>query len=235
MDAEEKMHWVHTAIGMIVLACMYAWIALSIYPGWDFLTKFLSENIKIDWKFEQNAPAWVQAIGSILAIFATGGAAMWQVYKSRRLKEESDINNEISICETCIDMCDAVKSILRDANESYEKLIGYNSDDFMVGSSVQYIEFYAEKLKSLERASDLQESLRIMVAKNMPSELLRELFSLQKNVVLHKEFIMRLDDNLLRLRFESFDDKQNEIIKNILRIRKKLIVYKIMANRKLNK
>lgn len=193
------MHWVPTAIGMIVLACMYAWIALGIYPGWEFLTKFLSENIKIDWRFEQNAPAWVQAVGSILAIFATGGAAMWQVYKSRKIKEESDIKNEISMCRTCIDMCDAVSSILRDANESYEKLIGYNSEDLMIGIPVQHIEFYAEKLKSLERTNDLQESLRILVSKSMPSELLRELFSLQKNVVLHKEFIIRLDENLSRL------------------------------------
>gem|GEM_PF-5567966 len=65
---EEKMHWVPTAIGMTVLACIFGGIVIAIYPGFDALGDFLDKNVEINW--DQNAPAWVQAIGSIVAIFS---------------------------------------------------------------------------------------------------------------------------------------------------------------------
>lgn len=48
-------------VGMILVGCLFAGLALTIYPGWPAIGAWLH---RID------APAWVQAVGSIAAICA---------------------------------------------------------------------------------------------------------------------------------------------------------------------
>lgn len=51
-------------VGMIVLAAIYGGVVLAIYPGWDSIWLFLNTNLLLT----KEAPAWVQAIGSIGAL-----------------------------------------------------------------------------------------------------------------------------------------------------------------------
>ncbi|TDF24599.1 hypothetical protein EZI45_20915 [Delftia tsuruhatensis] len=77
---EEKMHWLPTSIGMAVLACIFGGIAAAIFPGWEVIGGYIKNNIKIEINLDQNAPAWVQAVGSVLAIVAAIAVAWWQRY-----------------------------------------------------------------------------------------------------------------------------------------------------------
>ncbi|MFG0610869.1 hypothetical protein [Delftia sp. WSY_14] len=79
---EEKMHWLPTTIGMVVLVCIFGGIALGIYPGWDLLGDFLNRNVKIN--LDQNAPAWVQAVGSIVAIGVAFTVIQYQLNCERK-------------------------------------------------------------------------------------------------------------------------------------------------------
>lgn len=67
-NQQQKMHWVPTSIGMLVLMCIFIGITLGAYPGWEVVGGFIDENLKLN--LSVNAPAWVQAIGSIGAICA---------------------------------------------------------------------------------------------------------------------------------------------------------------------
>lgn len=62
-------------VGMVLLGLLFGGLVLAIYPGWKAIGC---------WFERSDAPAWVQAVGSILAIFAAGGIAAWQASSSKR-------------------------------------------------------------------------------------------------------------------------------------------------------
>lgn len=73
MDGEKRAEWPEV-IGAVALVCTLASLALIAAGGWSWFAKFL----------ESSAPAWVQAIGSVGAIFITG----WAVLRAHRLQRE---------------------------------------------------------------------------------------------------------------------------------------------------
>lgn len=73
MDEEKRSEWPEV-IGAIALVCLLASLGLVAAGGWSWFAKFL----------ESSAPAWVQALGSVGAIFIAG----WAVQRSHRLQRE---------------------------------------------------------------------------------------------------------------------------------------------------
>ncbi|MFS2205366.1 hypothetical protein [Variovorax sp. Varisp36] len=69
---ESQPEWAE-AVGAISLVCILASLALIAAGGWNWFAKFL----------ETSAPAWVQAVGSVGAIIATG----WGITRSHRLQQ----------------------------------------------------------------------------------------------------------------------------------------------------
>jgi hypothetical protein len=69
------------SVGATVLACLFGGLALAIYPGWAAIGR---------WAERADAPAWVQAVGSILAILAAIGIAMWQRRVDHRTAKERE-------------------------------------------------------------------------------------------------------------------------------------------------
>jgi len=65
-------------IGMAALCCLLGGLALAIYPGWAAIGTWLNRA---------DAPAWVQAVGSIGAIAATG----WSVHYAHILAERQRV------------------------------------------------------------------------------------------------------------------------------------------------
>jgi len=70
--------WIERAIALAIAGILGAVVALSVrLPGW---------------LWSPNAPAWVQAVGAILAIAATGLIATWQMsHESRRRDMEARV------------------------------------------------------------------------------------------------------------------------------------------------
>lgn len=71
-------------------------VLLVVWLGRDWIAKSLSED---------NAPAWVQAVGSIVAIFTAIGVALWERVASRnseRRKERADFLIERKKCSFLI-------------------------------------------------------------------------------------------------------------------------------------
>jgi hypothetical protein len=61
--------------GMAALSTLLMGLALAIYPGWARVGAWLEKS---------DTPAWVQAVGSILAIIGAAGIAGWQAQANRR-------------------------------------------------------------------------------------------------------------------------------------------------------
>lgn len=177
MSEKQDLRGAPVAIGMVVLALLFGGVALAIYPGWEPIGKFLVENLKLT----EQAPAWVQAVGSVLAIIATALGIRWQILKSKEIQDQVERRNNIHMSETCLEMCNAIFSIIESKEEiggNYFKnkyIYDFNSDE--------------TSLLSIERLSDLQETIRLIIMKNLPVDLLKSLFQLQKIVAKYKEII----------------------------------------------
>lgn len=111
---EEKMHWVPTAIGMVVLAFIFGGLSLAIYPGLDVVWVFLVKIWRMKW---DSFPAWVQAVGSIVAIFGASWASMKAIKYEFLQKERSQIDEAAIIGISLV-------SGLTDAAESLAKFKG---------------------------------------------------------------------------------------------------------------
>jgi len=88
-----------TLLCLFVLTCLLLIHTLAVFPGvpairWFFVTSALVLG-RLD------APAWVQALGSILAIVAAGCIAGWQSFSARkdadRRQIKSDTNKALAI------------------------------------------------------------------------------------------------------------------------------------------
>ncbi|MDR6453936.1 hypothetical protein [Variovorax paradoxus] len=85
---KEKLTTVGTLACLVLLTCLLLVHALAIFPGgaairWFFVA-FATMIARLD------APAWVQAIGSIVAILAAIGIAMWQRQSDHRKDRERE-------------------------------------------------------------------------------------------------------------------------------------------------
>lgn len=81
MSEKDDLRGLPAAIGMVVLALLFGGVILAIYPGWVPVGKFLVENLKLP----EQAPAWVQAVGSIGVL-----AYSWHVFNLSRQNEIKD-------------------------------------------------------------------------------------------------------------------------------------------------
>jgi hypothetical protein len=68
------------SIGATVLACLFGGLALAIYPGWAAFGR---------WAERADAPAWVQAVGSVAAILAAIGIAAWQRHADKETEKKT--------------------------------------------------------------------------------------------------------------------------------------------------
>lgn len=138
-------------VGMIFLGFLFAGLALAIYPGWPVIGS---------WFKKSDAPAWVQAVGSILAIFAAGSIAAWQASSSRRDAER--IRKETETARAL-----AIDFILRRA-----KLVVSNAEQAVISSSSSTIKLACKQVEMIQQA------LRALPVFEVPSP--RLVFDLQR-------------------------------------------------------
>ncbi|ROR21726.1 hypothetical protein EC845_2549 [Comamonas sp. BIGb0124] len=72
--------------GAVVLSLFFGGVVLAFYPGWSAVGR---------WFGHDSAAAWVQAVGSVVAIIAAAGVAVYQVDHARRLEEDRRKTGEI--------------------------------------------------------------------------------------------------------------------------------------------
>ncbi|WP_303229192.1 hypothetical protein [Comamonas kerstersii] len=89
MSEKDELCGAPAAIGMVVLALLFSGVVLAIYPGWGPIGEFLVKNLKLT----EHAPAWVQAFGSIAAIFSGFGVAIYQIYSKNNEDNKSAMSS----------------------------------------------------------------------------------------------------------------------------------------------
>lgn len=79
MKEKEDLAGVPAAIGMVILTILFLGLVFAIYPGWNVVGEFLGSNLLLT----SEAPAWVQAVGSVAGIFL----AVWLPWRQRKIIE----------------------------------------------------------------------------------------------------------------------------------------------------
>lgn len=82
----DELGMVGATVGAATLSALFGGLALAIYPGWDTVGQWLTSD---------SVPAWVQAVGSVVAIIAATGVAAYQVNHARLLEEDRRKASEI--------------------------------------------------------------------------------------------------------------------------------------------
>lgn len=172
---------------------------------------------------KSNLSGWVQAVGSVLAIVATALGTRWQILKSKDIQDYNEKINNIHMSDTCLEMCNAIFSIINDKDNFLKKSMSTMSDGVFI---------YNDNFRSLERVSDLQETIRLLIMKNLPVELLKALFQLQKIIAKYKEELLvetKIDHKLsnknsihFKITHKNIRDDVNKQIRNIVAYKNKL-------------
>lgn len=138
---KEKLVSVGTLLCLAVLTCLLLVHALAIFPGvpairWFFVTSAIA-IARLD------APAWVQAIGSIGAILAATAIAGWQARNARLQQDKARRDDAIAKAA-------AIKGILRRVNivvNNAERNIEPNST--MVPLAIEQVELVQATIRRL--------------------------------------------------------------------------------------
>lgn len=105
------------AIGMVILTMLFGGLTLAIYPGWEIIGKFLVANLKLT----EQAPAWVQAVGSILAIFSAVYVVNLQNKKNREINHDVEISKKIYELDSLIGVFKVVYRIFLTLDRNLER------------------------------------------------------------------------------------------------------------------
>ena len=96
---------------------LFGGIVLAIYPGWATVGT---------WFESANAAAWVQAIGSVVAIAATAGVANYQASQARKLAEHQRIASEIQKLSLLVGLFARTDGLAKDVVTAINDPTAYN-------------------------------------------------------------------------------------------------------------
>lgn len=105
---------------LAVLTCLLLMYALAIFPGIPGIRWFFKTSVAVLGRLD--APAWVQAVGSVVAIFASGGIAWWQL-------RATNASARVAARQKALVMVEAVGTLIRahlNELESFSALLEYH-------------------------------------------------------------------------------------------------------------
>lgn len=204
-----KNAWGERIAQLLGIVCVI-FVLSSIWPGWENILSILEKR---------DAPSWAQAIGSILAIVGAVGIASWQYLKEIHEKSLDAKRKEIHYCEICLQMCQAAFSVVRSAEDIEDKLLE-------VGNDKDKFKIHWERYTSVERIDNIQASLIALLGKDMSSDLMKHIFSLQKYIAIYRESMILAKVNFDYWQELDILDQKNNLRNDVDKIYKKLIAYR---------
>lgn len=90
----------------------------------------------------QSAPAWVQAVGSVVAILATAGVAWWQLREQRR-QARADVSQRMRVVHQRLSS--ELEVVAQDAKETLAGLekIGTNPSETQIDEAIRSLHLYS--------------------------------------------------------------------------------------------
>ncbi len=155
--------------------------------------------------------AWVQAIGSVAAIYFAAWGTRQQIKNSFAMKRSAVMENNRNMARTCFEIAGGIVSVSKSRNNFYIK---------------------GEKF-SFERINDIQETLRILLSKEMPNELVKSIFAMQKILGVYKEKLLLI--NGINLSFDAQQKNEyvrmhKDVVNSVLHVRNDLKSYMVQMD-----
>ena len=112
MQKNEEVGWGEWVARGIGIGCVVT-VLLAFFPGWHLVGRLFAEK---------DAPAWVQAVGSIAAIFAAIGIAAWQRREEMRRLHRQEIERERAAAQRRVETRLSCERFIGTASASIEQL-----------------------------------------------------------------------------------------------------------------
>lgn len=139
-------------IGAFALTLIFAGLALAIYPGWPSIG---------EWATKADSPGWLQALGSIGALFVAIAIASWQscVERNRRRREDLAVKaNARQVHRTRVQMAVTASVHVKNVSQLLKRRLTKQETDAdlrVVQHNLQSLREYCERVPiwSLENSA----------------------------------------------------------------------------------
>lgn len=109
---EKELGTVGAVVGMVALCVLFGGLASAIYPGWPAVGLWLSRA---------DAPAWVQAVGSVLTILFAVRIAAWQNQRAQALAAAERHGKALVMVQTISVLTDLYASEAHSINAAMQR------------------------------------------------------------------------------------------------------------------
>jgi hypothetical protein len=92
---KERFATIGTLVCLTILIALLLVYALAIFPGTEAIRWFFATSAVVVSRLD--APAWMQAIGSLAAVFGAAGGIWWQVRRQAHLQKIAKIEDEVRL------------------------------------------------------------------------------------------------------------------------------------------
>jgi hypothetical protein len=164
---------------------------------------------------------WMQAIGSVLAIYVAVRIANRQHEKQGIEKNISDAKRNMQYAKICNELCLAAESIARFGLSEWELAAKPT-----VQADKEKFFYHLDRATSTYRLENLQSSIIPLLQKEMPSELMATIFSLQKNLAIYSSTISMHHEYDVRFQFLDFYKAQDDLKDEIKQLKEAIESYK---------
>lgn len=160
---KERFASIGTLLCLAVLSCLTLGYALAIFPGVAAIRWFFKISAVVFLRLD--APSWVQAVGSILAIVAASGGIAWQIRHSEAMRSREKHEKDVALARGCL-------HVVRDARRA----VSHTTKKMRDALRGQPMRFDAERLE------EVQYILRALIAKDLPSQVVPFVLIAQREV-----------------------------------------------------
>lgn len=179
-------------IGLLVLLVMG--LVTAIYPGWATIGNWMDKE-------DSSAPAWVQAVGSILAIVFSGVFIVIQHKLELQRQREADLDARRRKLGLIVELARAMKNATHEMNKRFRTL-----------SVLQHL-YYAGELMTPEvvKFNDILDHLPLYELDN--AAVFKEVIIMQKNCAQYSRIMAELIRDPSRLQVHHFDEGRENLLK----------------------
>lgn len=160
---KERFATIGTLVCLTVLTGLTLVFALAIFPGTEAIRWFFATSAMVISRLD--APAWVQAVGSILTIFFAWKGIAWQLRHAEESRIRDKREKDTALTRGCLHVLTDARRALSHTTGKMRRHIAGNHQSF-----------------GTERLEEMQHILRSLVAKDLPPRVVPFVLIAQREV-----------------------------------------------------
>lgn len=164
---KEELGTAGVAIALAILLCLLIGISVAIYPGWVKAWEFMDKNFLLS----KEAPAWIQAFGSIFAIVGAYWISGTAIRKTDERQRRVILESELEFIRAARHVTKRAVRELGEMSEAFGEWVRFG----------RFTEGYSERLRHIAASCD------VLLGKNIGSDVINPLIDVRGSAIVVKQ------------------------------------------------